>query len=212
MPFHAASAGSTASARLGATGRAAGPCQKAHQIESALQYLDGDLQLSSSFSNGEPTQGAVVRLLNADGTPGQELGRTDADGRLNLDLSSVGNGTVDLQVDGGPGHRDYLELPVQDGEVNLNEVVVLPFSLVMVGLLVSVRRRTTEPRMATSTGSDALDRMVERLGAPPIQSAATSTCSGWPRSSPMPAEEQTDDIKVKGCVSQVFVRVPSMRE
>ena len=114
---------------------------KAHQIESALQYLDGDLQLSSNFSNGEPTQGAVVRLLNADGTPGKELGRTDADGRLNLDLSTVDNGTVDLQVDGGPGHRDYLELPVHDGEVNLNEVVVLPFSLVMVGLLVSVRRR-----------------------------------------------------------------------
>ena len=114
---------------------------KAHQIESALQYLDGDLQLSSSFSNGEPTQGAVVRLLNADGTPGQELGRTDAEGRLSLDLSSVGNGTVDLQVDGGPGHRDYLELPVRDGEVNLNEVVMFPFSLVMVGLLVSVRRR-----------------------------------------------------------------------
>ena len=114
---------------------------KAHQIESALQYLDGDLQLSSSFSNGEPTQGAVVRLLNADGTPGQELGRTDAEGRLSLDLSSVGNGTVDLQVDGGPGHRDYLELPVQDGAVNLNEVVMFPFSLVMVGLLVSVRRR-----------------------------------------------------------------------
>ena len=114
---------------------------KAHQIESALQYLDGDLQLSSSFSNGEPTQGAVVRLLNADGTPGHELGRTDADGRLSLDLSSVSNGTVDLQVDGGPGHRDYLELPVHDGEVNLNEVVVFPFSLVLVGLLVSVRRR-----------------------------------------------------------------------
>ena len=114
---------------------------KAHQIESALQYLDGDLQLSSNFSNGEPTQGAVVRLLNADGTPGKELGRTDADGRLNLDLSKVDNGTVDLQVDGGPGHRDYLELPVHDGEVNLNEVVVFPFSLVMVGLLVSVRRR-----------------------------------------------------------------------
>ena len=114
---------------------------KAHQIESALHYLDGDLQLSSSFSNGEPTQGAVVRLLNADGTPGQELGRTDAEGRLSLDLSSVGNGTVDLQVDGGPGHRDYLELPFRDGEVNLNEVVMFPFSLVMVGLLVSVRRR-----------------------------------------------------------------------
>ena len=114
---------------------------KAHQIESALHYLDGDLQLSSSFSNGEPTQGAIVRLLNADGTPGQELGRTDTQGRLGIDLSSVGNGTVDLQVDGGPGHRDYLELPVQDGEVDLNEVVAFPFSLVTVGLLVSVRRR-----------------------------------------------------------------------
>ena len=114
---------------------------KAHQIESALHYLDGDLQLSSRFSNGEPTQGAVVRLLNADGTPAQDLGRTDAEGRLSLDLSSVDNGTVDLQVDGGPGHRDYLELPVQDGEVDLNEVVVFPFSLVMVGLLVSVRRQ-----------------------------------------------------------------------
>ena len=114
---------------------------KAHQIESALNYLDGDLQLSSSFSNGEPTQGAVVRLLNADGTPGQELGRTNADGRLSLDLSTVGNGTVDLQVDGGPGHRDYLELPVHDGTVNVDEVVMLPFSLVLVGLLVSVRRR-----------------------------------------------------------------------
>ena len=62
---------------------------KAHQIESALHYLDGDLQLSSNFSNGEPTQGAVVRLLNADGTPGQELGRTDADGRLTLSLIHI---------------------------------------------------------------------------------------------------------------------------
>ena len=113
----------------------------AHQIESALHYLDGDLQLSSSFSNGEPTQGAVVRLLKADGSPGQELGRTDADGRLVLDLSDLDNGVVDLQVDGGPGHRDYLELPVSSGRVNLDEVVALPFSLVLVGLLVSVRRR-----------------------------------------------------------------------
>ena len=114
---------------------------KAHQIESALHYLDGDLQLSSRFSNGEPTQGAVVRLLNADGTPAQDLGRTDAEGRLSLDLSSVDNGTVDLQVDGGPGHRDYLEIPGQAGEGDLNEVVMFPFRLVMVGLLVSVRRQ-----------------------------------------------------------------------
>ena len=49
---------------------------RAHQIESALQYLDGDLELSSQFSNGEPTKGAVVRLLDADGNAGEELGLT----------------------------------------------------------------------------------------------------------------------------------------
>ena len=36
---------------------------QAHQIESALQYLDGDLELSTRFSNGEPASGAVVRLI-----------------------------------------------------------------------------------------------------------------------------------------------------
>ena len=48
------------------------PPGQAHQIESALQYLDGDLELSTRFSNGEPASGAVVRLLNPDGTPGLE--------------------------------------------------------------------------------------------------------------------------------------------
>ena len=114
---------------------------QAHQIESALNYLNGELELSSSFSNGEPTQGAVVRLLNADGSAGQELGRTDQSGRLTLDLDTVEDGIVDLQIDGGPGHRDYLEMPVQAGQVKLDEVVSLPLSLVLVGLLVSVRRR-----------------------------------------------------------------------
>ena len=117
---------------------------QAHQIESALSYLDGTLELSSSFSNGEPTQGAVVRLLNADGSAGTELGRTDASGRLKLDLSGVDDGVVDLQVDGGPGHRDYLEMRVNDGEVNPEAVVSLPVSLVLIGLLVSVRRRIDE--------------------------------------------------------------------
>ena len=114
---------------------------QAHQIESALNYLNGELELSSNFSNGEPTQGAVVRLLNADGSAGQELGRTDQSGRLTLDLDTVEDGIVDLQIDGGPGHRDYLEMPVQAGQVKLDEVVSLPLSLVLVGLLVSVRRR-----------------------------------------------------------------------
>ena len=117
---------------------------QAHQIESALSYLDGRLELSSSFSNGEPTQGAVVRLLNADGSAGTELGRTDASGKLMLDLSGVDDGVVDLQVDGGPGHRDYLEMRVNDGEVNPEAVVSLPVSLVLIGLLVSVRRRIDE--------------------------------------------------------------------
>ena len=117
---------------------------QAHQIESALSYLDGTLELSSSFSNGEPTKGAVVRLLNADGSAGTELGRTDASGRLKLDLSGVDDGVIDLQVDGGPGHRDYLEMRVNDGEVNPEAVVFLPVSLVLIGLLVSVRRRIDE--------------------------------------------------------------------
>ena len=114
----------------------------AHQIESALTYLEGNLELSSSFSNGEPTEGAVVRLLNPDGTPQRELGSTDADGRLRIDLSDVADGVLDLQVDGGPGHRDYLELPVSSGQVDLDQVVSLPFTLVLVGLLVNVRRRS----------------------------------------------------------------------
>ena len=117
---------------------------QAHQIESALRYLDGTLELSSNYSNGEPTKGAVVRLLNADGSAGTELGRTDASGRLKLDLSGVDDGVVDLQVDGGPGHRDYLEMRVNDGEVNPEAVVSLPVSLVLIGLLVSVRRRIDE--------------------------------------------------------------------
>ena len=117
---------------------------QAHQIESALSYLDGTLELSSSFSNGEPTKGAVVRLLNADGSAGTELGRTDALGRLKLDLSGVDDGVIDLQVDGGPGHRDYLEMRVNDGEVNPEAVVFLPVSLVLIGLLVSVQRRFDE--------------------------------------------------------------------
>ena len=100
----------------------------AHQIESALTYLEGNLELSSSFSNGEPTEGAVVRLLNPDGTPQRELGSTDADGRLLIDLSDVADGVLDLQVDGGPGHRDYLELPVSSGQVDLDQVVSLPLS------------------------------------------------------------------------------------
>ena len=121
---------------------AASPTQ-AHQIESALTYLEGDLELSSQFSNGEPAAAAVVRLLKADGSPGEELGRTDASGQIRLNLKTIKDGRYDLQVDGGPGHRDYLDIPVQAGRVNLDEVVQSPLMLVLVGLLVNVRRRRT---------------------------------------------------------------------
>ena len=118
------------------------PAAEAHQIESALRYLNGDLELNSSFSNGQPTNNAVVRLLNPDGTPGMELGRTDATGRLILHVSSLKDGVVDLQVDGGPGHRDYLELPIESGQVNLDDVVALPISLTLIGLLASLKSQS----------------------------------------------------------------------
>ena len=101
----------------------AGQQAKAHGIESSLRYLDGQLELSSSFSTGEPVKGAAVRLLNADGTPGDELGEIGANGQLVLSLPDLVEGVLDLQVDGGPGHRDYLELPIRQGSVLLDEVV-----------------------------------------------------------------------------------------
>ena len=101
----------------------AGQQAKAHGIESSLRYLDGKVELSSSFSTGEPVKGAAVRLLNADGTPVDELGEIGANGQLVLTLPDLVEGVLDLQVDGGPGHRDYLELPIRQGSVLLDEVV-----------------------------------------------------------------------------------------
>ena len=118
------------------------PAAEAHQIESALRYLNGDLELNISFSNGQPTNNAVVRLLNPDGTPGMELGRTDSTGRLILNISTLKDGVIDLQVDGGPGHRDYLELPIESGQVNLDDVVALPISLTLIGLLASLKSQS----------------------------------------------------------------------
>ena len=127
------------------------PRAESHGVESSLRYLDGQLELTSSFSTGEPVEGAMVRLLQADGSPGQELGRIDQDGRLRMTLPELSDGLVDLQVDGGPGHRDYLTLPLQRGKVNLDEVVMSPGTgnaldwamapalVGMIGLMVRVR-------------------------------------------------------------------------
>ena len=97
---------------------------QAHGIESSLtrlQSLSDGLMLQSQFSNGLPTSDAVVRLVAPDGQA-VELGRTNAEGQLSFALPKQANGDWELQVDGGPGHRDYLEMPVQQGQAQLDRI------------------------------------------------------------------------------------------
>ena len=61
--------------------------------------------------------------------------------------------------------------------------------------------------MAASTGSAALDKMVERLGSTSDPKRRYEYVLWLAKKlEPLPREEQTEAIKVKGCVSQVFVR------
>jgi nickel transport protein len=97
---------------------------QAHGIESSLTRLESltdSLVLESRFSNGEPTSDAMVRLVAPDGES-LELGRTNANGQLSFALPKQANGEWELQVDGGPGHRDYLEMPVQQGQAQLDKI------------------------------------------------------------------------------------------
>jgi nickel transport protein len=97
---------------------------QAHGIESSLTRLESltdSLVLESRFSNGEPTSDAVVRLVAPDGES-LELGRTNANGQLSFALPKQANGEWELQVDGGPGHRDYLEMPVHQGQAQLDKI------------------------------------------------------------------------------------------
>ena len=66
--------------------------------------------LASSFSTGAPVADATVKLVPPGGTP-IALGRTDARGQLNFQLPAGAGTDWEIQVDGGPGHRDSLELP-----------------------------------------------------------------------------------------------------
>ncbi|MFM7266131.1 MAG: hypothetical protein ACKOZW_11200 [Cyanobium sp.] len=99
---------------------------RAHAIESRLEPLHAagsaalsatgpgkaeELRLISSFSTGQPLVAAAVRAVPPGGGTPVELGRTDADGRLVFRLPSQVRPDWEVQVDGGPGHRDYLELP-----------------------------------------------------------------------------------------------------
>lgn len=89
------------------------PPGHSHAIESSLERLSAlndQLLLEARFGTGEPADDAVVRLLPPGGEP-LAIGRTDARGRLQFRLPSQVGDDWELQVDRGPGHRDYLELP-----------------------------------------------------------------------------------------------------
>lgn len=92
-----------------------------HAIESTLERLsalnaslstpDQDkLLLQSRFGNGEPAAAASVRLVTPTGGA-IEIGRTDSTGQLRFKLPRDARSDWEVQIDAGPGHRDYLELP-----------------------------------------------------------------------------------------------------
>lgn len=84
-----------------------------HALETSLEQLSSltdQLVLDSRFGNGEPADDAVVRLVPPGGTP-IEVGRTDANGQLRFRLPQAATADWEVQVEKGPGHRDYLELP-----------------------------------------------------------------------------------------------------
>ena len=100
---------------VGLVGLGLAPAQvRAHAIESSLERLTSltdSLRLESQFSSGEPAGDAAVRLVPLDGGSPIELGRTDAAGTIVFTLPPQASRQWEVQVDGGPGHRDYLELP-----------------------------------------------------------------------------------------------------
>ncbi len=86
---------------------------QAHAIESSLERVSGltdALLLQSRFSANQPASHAEVRLVAPDGTT-LALGRTDAQGSLQFQVPKGAGAGWEVQVDQGPGHRDYLELP-----------------------------------------------------------------------------------------------------
>ncbi len=87
---------------------------RAHAIESSLERLtslSNSLRLESQFSSGQPASDAAVRIVPPDGGTPIELGRTDAAGSIVFTLPPQAGRQWEVQVDAGPGHRDYLELP-----------------------------------------------------------------------------------------------------
>jgi len=62
-----------------------------------------------------------VHLLGPGGQD-LDLGRTNSQGRLAFALPNNANGEWELRVDGGPGHRDYLAMPVHAGQAQLDQI------------------------------------------------------------------------------------------
>ena len=139
---------------------------RAHAIESTLERvsdLTDALVLQSRFSPDHPASDAEVRLVAPDGKT-VTLGRTNASGSLQFRIPPGAGPDWELQVDQGPGHRDYLELPAARGNAALpplrqaslvertggsaREVLSQPQPLALAGLLalgglggVALRRR-----------------------------------------------------------------------
>lgn len=112
---------------------------RAHAIESSLERLSGltnTLRLESRFGNGEPASNAAVRLVPPSGGTGIEIGYTDARGQLRFQLPGAAGSDWELQVDRGPGHRDYLELPARSAaQVSRTQQGWFPGGLSLQGLL-----------------------------------------------------------------------------
>ena len=110
-------------ALTGATVVAAAGSAQAHAIQTNLESLSNNhlLLLQSSFGDGQPAQAALVTLVSPGGQP-IPVGRTNSKGQLSFALPRDANGEWDVQVDGGPGHRDYLSLPVNKGQADLNRM------------------------------------------------------------------------------------------
>jgi nickel transport protein len=92
------------------------PVVHAHGIESTLERLgrstlSSPYQLESKFSTGVPARDAAVRMVSPTGDTSVELGHTNGDGQLTFTLPAQARADWEVQVDAGPGHRDYVELP-----------------------------------------------------------------------------------------------------
>lgn len=91
------------------------PVAHAHGIESTLERLgrstlNSPYQLESKFSTGVPARDAAVRMVSPTGDSSIALGHTNGEGQLTFTLPEQARADWEVQVDAGPGHRDYLEL------------------------------------------------------------------------------------------------------